>query len=257
MHNIRDGQGQDDGQQQAEVGAAVHLGGLLQLQRDAGLEVSTHDDDVVHADSGGDQDGPDGVAHPQAVYHQVGGDQAAAEEHGKGEHDGEEGLAFEIPLGQGVGAADVHDHVQGGAHHSVEDGVDKAGNEVLVLKHQLVAFEVELLGPEQEGVLVDLQGVRKGSHQYEPDRVNDNGHDKGQYHQRHSPEDFIAERELDVIALFPHLIKPPNDYHKDVSLTRFAMLFATTRTAKFITLLNRPTMVEKLYWACCKPALYT
>src|SRR5699024_5764004 len=53
----RDGQGQYDGQQQAEVGAAVHLGSLLQLQRDAGLEVGAHDDDVVHADSGGEKDG--------------------------------------------------------------------------------------------------------------------------------------------------------------------------------------------------------
>ena len=60
---------------------------------------------------------------PRLLYEQVGGDQAAAEEHGDDKEGVEDLFAAEIGQGHGVGRQHGDHHRDDGKEHRVEDGV--------------------------------------------------------------------------------------------------------------------------------------
>ncbi len=63
---------------------------------------------VPHAEGAGDQDCPHGVQHSQIADEQVGGNQAAAKEHGDDKQRVEQAFAFEIRTGHGIGCQQRH-----------------------------------------------------------------------------------------------------------------------------------------------------
>ena len=125
--------------------AAVDAGGLQEADR-GGLEEGLHHDQVPGADGGGQNHDPEAVQQVEGLDDQVGGDQAAAEQHGEGEEEGDGLPSGQVLPGEGVRAQDGQHQVHRGAHNGIEDGVHVGKADIGVVEDQLVGAGLEAYG---------------------------------------------------------------------------------------------------------------
>lgn len=87
---------EDEGEEEADIRAAVDGRRLVELVADVLLEEGARDDDVPHRDGVGQDDGPAAVVEAEVAHHQVERDRAAAEEHGEEDQLGDQVTAIEL-----------------------------------------------------------------------------------------------------------------------------------------------------------------
>ena len=149
--------GQDHPGEDGPVVGAIQLGGFFQLGRQ-GFKVGAHVDEVEHRHQAGQQDGNAAVQQAQIPDHQIGGDHAAVEEHGKGDKDGERLFEQQVFAGQGVGQHGREDHVECGAHDGIENGVQQTAPDFSVGKYPFVGIQGDFLGEKQDAACTRHDG---------------------------------------------------------------------------------------------------
>ena len=165
------GVGQHDAQEKADVVAAVDVSRFLQFVGDAGGEKRAGDDQIPGGNGARKHQRPHGVEQFQVFHQQIGGDHAAAKEHGEEHHPVER-------RAQGEGAAREHERarhrqsqVDAGAQHGIKNGVEVAAPQRVVFYHALKPLGVEALGQEQHAARVDLFGRGNRRNQAQVHRV--------------------------------------------------------------------------------------
>ena len=128
---------------------AVNNGCVLNFGRDAAEKV--HDQDhvaYVHGSRQGQR--PDSVHQTQLADNDVGGDGAAAEQHGDDEQPGEEGAGVEAGVGLGKRVGRHHDQQNVGryADENTGQGHAQGGPELAVLHNIAVSFQRKADGVE-------------------------------------------------------------------------------------------------------------
>ena len=197
---------------------------------------------VPNAERAGNQNGPDGVQHSQIADEQVGGNQAAAEEHGDDEHDIEEALALEVRAGHGVGCQQRHHDGNDGEQNRVDHGILEARPDLRVGHDAFIGRQRPLAEIKGQSAVLQRDGVDKGC-QNDVDNRQDNGcHKQAQYGVGEDHDCLViagkpGEFGVHCIFSFPQMPLP--------SLSFFTMLFMEIRSTTFMTVLNRPTAVEK------------
>ena len=126
----RPGEGQDDPEVDPQLPAAVNPGGVNEFVGYA-LHELLHQEDVVDADGGRDDQGAE-MAHPtQAVHDHIGGDEKEnPRDHQGGQHEVEQGVApGEMQFREGVSGQRIEEQVQQGDAHCQDEGVtEKQGD---------------------------------------------------------------------------------------------------------------------------------
>ncbi len=168
-HEVPHGDGGDDGgadgdqdlEKVGHFGGSVNVRRLLEVPGDA-LVVGAGNNHVPHVEGAGQQDGQGVVQQVEVVDQQVGGDQAAAEEHGDDKDHIEEASAPEIGPGHGVGGQQGDDPAQDGGFDGVEQGVLKAHPDLGVAQHPLIGHQRPLAEIEGHALVLEGDGVDKG-----------------------------------------------------------------------------------------------
>lgn len=144
-----DRHGQIYAEENLQLVGAVNNGCVLNFGRDAAEKV--HDQDhvaYVHGSRQGQR--PDSVHQTQLADNDVGGDGAAAEQHGDDEQPGEEGAGVEAGVGLGKRVGRHHDQQNVGryADENTGQGHAQGGPELAVLHNIAVSFQRKADGVE-------------------------------------------------------------------------------------------------------------
>ena len=142
--------------------------------------IGSGDDHIPYAESAGEQNGPDGVQHPQVADQQIGGNQAAAEKHGDDKHDIEEAFPSEIRPGHGVGRQQRYRNGNDGKEYGINQCVLKAGPDLGVGHDPLIGGQGPFAEIEGQSAVLQGDGVNKGGQDDIDHRQDDGGHKQSQ-----------------------------------------------------------------------------
>ena len=168
-HEVPHGNGGDDGGADGEqnLKEVHHLGGtvdvcrLLEVAGDS-LVISTGDNHVPDTEGPGDQNGQRVIQPADIADQQVGGDQAAAKEHGDDKDDIEEPSPAEIRAGHGVGRQKRNRAGQDGSFNGIEQSVFKAHPNLGVGHNTLIGCQGPLAEVKGHSLVLEGDGINEG-----------------------------------------------------------------------------------------------
>ena len=163
--------GQKDPEQDGHGRSAIQLGSLLIAGREL-VEGGLHDDDIVGVHESGDHDGPAGVQKTEVAYQHIGGDGARVENHGEHDKQGNGLGQLEALPGDQIARQRGQDRAGNCGEQHVNDGIQVACPDLLVLEDHLVALQGDLAQglEKQAGGCHQQPGVADGGHDHVPDR---------------------------------------------------------------------------------------
>ena len=205
-----------------------------------GLIIGTGQNDVPHIHRAGQDQCQRAVDEVQVGHQQVGGHQAAPKEHGN-EEKGVDGLApHELGQAQGIGRQQADD---GGKHRKgggVQEGIEEAPADHIVLKDAAVTFQGPVLGQKADALVGEHHRVDEGGQHH----INQ----RDQHRQREQPQQGIPAPEDDFILAGVKLSGFHGfrsfRYRPSPSLSLLTMALTVSSNTTLITALNRPTAVE-------------
>ena len=134
----RFGQGQDNFNEKLERVRSIQLCRLFQRFRNAVDKIGPCDDDIVDGNGSGNDHCPEGICQVQVVYHQVSGNQAAAEIHRQHKEEHQDVSRHEIFSCQRISGTDRQDHVYQRTYNGIENGIAVANPDISILGNSLV-----------------------------------------------------------------------------------------------------------------------
>ena len=164
---------QQDLEEVNHLACAVDGGRLLKVAGYA-LVVGAGDDHVPDAEGAGQQYGPDSVEHSQIADEQVGGNQAATEEHRDHVDRVEESLEPEIRPGHRVRRQQRHDHGDDGEQHRIDQRVLEAHPDLGIAQHAGIGRRGPLAEIKGHALVLQRDGIDEGG-QYDVQHRDDDG----------------------------------------------------------------------------------
>ena len=186
------GEGQDDGDEEAQPVRAVEFRRLDDAVRNARLEEGLCHEQVPRRDRPRKDDGQRVVEHPQIADHLVEGNEAAAEEHGDREEDHPELAEGQRLAGERPRGRHRKDDREDGVGKRVPDGVAVTDPDVRALETADIAREINIDGKEIHFAREHGVRTREGGNDDEVERV-DNEERKEEKHE-------VDDRVVDAVS---------------------------------------------------------
>ena len=216
------------------------MSGFLQTVRYA-QKSSAHDDDIGGADKARQNDGCPGTHEADLGHHQEGGNHTAAEKHGKDDEEHQRLFEHQIFPGEHIADHDGKNYAQASAYNDIEQGVSITGEDIGILKDQLIAGNLKAFGVQQNTAM----GCHIGWH---TERCHDDIVERIQHenHQKDHQDCVADHKDPFTGSLFnTHngFIPFQSTYHRLLSPSVSLRLtqLATIIIIKLMTELNRPT----------------